>query len=117
MGWLGSVGVSSPLSAQVQAREGSAVAEERDFGERLAAIARELVHEPDMQHTLQRIVELAAADLDGEVHASVSLVGRRQQVDTAAASGRRTPISCSTNWARGRAWMRSGRRTPSRSMT
>jgi hypothetical protein len=89
MGWLGSVGVSSPLSAQVQAREGSAVAEERDFGERLAAIARELVHEPDMQHTLQRIVELAAADLDGEVYASVSLVGRRQQVDTAAASDER----------------------------
>jgi hypothetical protein len=74
MGWLGSVGVSSPLSAQVQARDGSAVAEERDFDERLAAIARELVHEPDMQHTLQRIVELAAANLDGEVYASVSLV-------------------------------------------
>ena len=34
--------VSSPLSAQVQAREGSAVAEELDFDERLAAIAREL---------------------------------------------------------------------------
>ena len=39
-----------------------AVAEERDFDRRLAAIARELVNEPDMQHTLQRIVELAAAD-------------------------------------------------------
>jgi ANTAR domain/GAF domain len=89
MGWLGSVGVSSPLSAQVQAREGSAVAEERDFDERLAAIARKLVNEPDVEHTLQRIVELAAADLDGEVYASVSLVGRRQQVDTAAASDER----------------------------
>jgi GAF domain-containing protein len=70
---------------------GSAVAEERDFDERLAAIARELVHEPDMQHTLQRIVELAAAHLDGEVYASVSLVRQRRQVDTPASSdGRAT---------------------------
>ena len=75
--------------AQVQAREGSAVAEERDFDERLAAIARGLVHEPDMPHTLQRIVELAAAHLDGEVYASVSLVQQRRQVDTAAASNQR----------------------------
>jgi hypothetical protein len=78
-----------PLSAQVQAREGSAVAEEHDFDERLAAIARELVHEPDMQHTLQRIVELAAANLDREVYASVSLVRRRRQVQTPAASDER----------------------------
>ena len=34
--------------------------EDRDFDERLAAIARQLVNEPDMQHTLQRIVEAAA---------------------------------------------------------
>ncbi len=61
----------------------------RDFDKRLAAIARELVHEPDMQHTLQRIVELAAATLDGEVYASVSLVRRLRQVDTAASSDER----------------------------
>ena len=60
------------------------MAGERDFGERLAAIARELVHEPDTPHTPhtphtpQRIVELAAAHLDGEVYASVSLVRRRR---------------------------------------
>ena len=54
------------------------MAEERDFDERLAAIARELVHEPDMEHTLQRIVELAAAHVDGEVYASVSLVRHRR---------------------------------------
>ena len=65
------------------------MAGERDFGERLAAIARGLVHEPDTQHTLQRIVELAAAHLDGEVYASVSLVRQRRQVDTAAASDQR----------------------------
>jgi GAF domain-containing protein len=65
------------------------VAEERDFGERLAAIARELVNEPDMEHTLQRIVELAAAHLDGEVYASVSLVRQRRQVQTPAASDQR----------------------------
>ena len=63
--------------------------EERHFDERLAAIARELVHEPDMQHTLQRIVELAAAHLDGEVYASVSLVPQRRQVQTPAASDER----------------------------
>ncbi len=61
----------------------------RDFDKRLAAIARELVHEPDMQHTLQRIVELAAANLDGEVYASVSLVRQRRQVDTPASSDER----------------------------
>lgn len=59
------------------------------YDERLAAIARELVHEPDMQHTLQRIVELAAANLDGEVYASVFLVRQRRQVQTPAASDER----------------------------
>src|ERR687886_1241353 len=72
-----------------QTGEVAPVAEERDFDERLAAIARELVNEPDTQHTLQRIVELAAAHLDGEVYASVSLVQQRRQVDTAAASDQR----------------------------
>jgi hypothetical protein len=70
-------GVDSVVSLRA-AENGSAVAGERDFGERLAAVARGLVNEPDMPHTLQRIVELAAADLDGEVYASVSLVRRRQ---------------------------------------
>lgn len=60
--------------------------EDRDFDERLAAIARELVNEPDMQHTLQRIVEAAAQNLDGEVWASVSLVTHRREVDTPASS-------------------------------
>ena len=62
--WLGSVEVSSPLLAQVQARDGSAVAQERDFDERLAAIAR-AGHGPDVRHMLQRIVDLAAAVDDG----------------------------------------------------
>jgi GAF domain-containing protein len=65
------------------------VAEERDFDQRLAAIARELVHEPDTPQTLQRIVELAAAHLDGEVYASVSLVQQRRQVQTPATSDER----------------------------
>jgi ANTAR domain/GAF domain len=65
------------------------VAEERDFDERLAAIARELVNEPDMQQTLQRIVELAAANLDREVYGSVSLVRHRRQVQTPASSDER----------------------------
>ncbi|SNS14278.1 GAF domain-containing protein [Geodermatophilus saharensis] len=57
-----------------------------DFTERLAAIARELVNEPDMQHTLQRVVEAAAQHLDGEVWASVSLVRERREVETPATS-------------------------------
>jgi hypothetical protein len=95
------------------------VAEERDFDERLAAIARKLVNEPDVEHTLQRIVELAAAHLDGEVYASVSLVQQRREVQTRrpATSGGYAPTSCSTRRARAPAWMRSGTRTPSRSMT
>ena len=56
--------------------------EARDFDARLAAIARELVNEPDMRHTLQRVVEAAAHNLDGEVWASVSLVKQRREVQT-----------------------------------
>jgi transcriptional regulator with GAF, ATPase, and Fis domain len=74
---------------QEQAGEMESVAEERDFHERLAAIARELAHESDMPHTLQRIVELAAVHLDGEVYASISLVRQRRQVDTPASSDER----------------------------
>jgi GAF domain-containing protein len=62
------------------------MSEMSDFNERLAAIARELVSEPDMQHTLQRVVEAAAANLDGEVWASVSLVKQRREIETPAAS-------------------------------
>src|SRR5919206_240358 len=57
-----------------------------DFNERLAAIARELVSEPDMQATLQRVVEAAAHNLAGEVWASVSLVKQRREVQTPAAT-------------------------------
>jgi GAF domain-containing protein len=62
------------------------MSEMSDFNERLAAIARELVSEPDVQHTLQRVVEAAADNLDGEVWASVSLVKQRREIETPAAS-------------------------------
>ena len=62
------------------------MSEMSDFNERLAAIARELVNEPDMQHTLQGVVEAAAENLDGEVWASVSLVKERREVQTPAVS-------------------------------
>jgi hypothetical protein len=121
---LGAEGVArigrgfEPAVGPVQAWDGSGVAEERDFDERLAAIAHELVCGPDMQHTLQRIVELAA-NLDGEVYASASLVQQRREVQTRrpATSGGYAPTSCSTRRARAPAWMPSGTRTPSRSMT
>jgi GAF domain-containing protein len=62
------------------------MSETSDFNERLARIARELVSEPDMQHTLQGVVEAAAQNLDGEVWASVSLVKDRREVQTPAVS-------------------------------
>ncbi|MBM7807754.1 transcriptional regulator with GAF, ATPase, and Fis domain [Geodermatophilus bullaregiensis] len=65
------------------------MAEARNFDERFAAVARGLVNEPKMRHLLQQIAELVAADLDGEAYASVSLVARRREVLTAAASDER----------------------------
>ena len=65
------------------------MSEMSDFNERLAEIARELVSEPDMQATLQRIVEAAADNLDGEVWASVSMVTQRRDVQTPATSDER----------------------------
>jgi GAF domain-containing protein len=62
------------------------LSEERDFEERLAAIARDLLNEPDVQHTLQRVVEAAAANLDGGLWVSVSLVKQRREVETPASS-------------------------------
>jgi GAF domain-containing protein len=62
------------------------VSEPRNFDERLAAIARDLLNEPDVQQTLQRVVEAAAANLGPEVWASVSLVRQRREVDTPATS-------------------------------
>ena len=52
------------------------------FNERLAAIARALLHEPDVQATLRRTVADAAATLDGALYASVSLVLQRRVVET-----------------------------------
>jgi hypothetical protein len=62
------------------------VTEEDSFNQRLAAIARALLHEPDVQATLQRTVDDAARTLDGEVFASVSLVLQRRQVETVSAT-------------------------------
>ena len=56
--------------------------EQDSFNERLAAIARALLHEPDVQATLKRTVADAAATLDGAVYASVSLVLQRRHVET-----------------------------------
>jgi signal transduction histidine kinase len=65
--------------------ESAAPAEHR-VAQRLAAVARALLHEPDLAHTLQRLVDAAAANLGLQVHASVSLLHKRRQVQTAAAS-------------------------------
>jgi GAF domain-containing protein len=62
------------------------VSEPRDFDECLASIARDLLNEPDVQHTLQRVVDGAADTLGPQVWASVSLVRQRREIDTPAAS-------------------------------
>ncbi|MCU1612972.1 MAG: hypothetical protein JWO98_512 [Frankiales bacterium] len=56
--------------------------EQDSFNERLAAIARALFHEPDLQATLQRTVDDAARTLNGALYSSVSLVLHRRQVET-----------------------------------
>jgi GAF domain-containing protein len=58
------------------------VTEQDSFNERLAAIARALFLEPDVQATLQRTVADAARTLDRQLYASVSLVLQRRQVET-----------------------------------
>jgi GAF domain-containing protein len=61
---------------------GNAVSEENSFNERLAAVARALLREPNVQATLQRTVTDAARTLHRELYASVSLVLQRRQVET-----------------------------------
>ena len=60
--------------------------EERHFDQRLASIARDLLNEPDVEHTVQRVVDLAAEHLGGVIYASVSLVRQRRRVETPASS-------------------------------
>ncbi|MGY1841775.1 MULTISPECIES: GAF and ANTAR domain-containing protein [unclassified Modestobacter] len=65
------------------------MAEERNFDQRLAAITRALLAEPDVEDMVQRVVEAAAATLKPEVYVSVSLTRRNREVETAAASDER----------------------------
>jgi GAF domain-containing protein len=60
-----------------------------NFSELAASVARELSGEPDVEHTLQRAVDLAAQHLDGETYVSVSLVLKRRRVETPASSDSR----------------------------
>jgi GAF domain-containing protein len=62
------------------------MSEERHFDERLASIARDLLNEPDVEQTVQRVVDLAAEHLRGVIYASVSLVRQRRRVETPASS-------------------------------
>jgi transcriptional regulator with GAF, ATPase, and Fis domain len=55
------------------------------LAETFAEVARALLGEPDTQHTLQRIVHLAVATVEGCDHAGMNLV-RSNKIDTAAAN-------------------------------
>jgi GAF domain-containing protein len=78
--------LSAPKFVAAVDRRGRLLSGNRDFEERLTAIARDLLNERDVQHTLQRVVEGAAVTLEGEVWASVSLVKQRREVTTPATS-------------------------------
>ena len=56
-----------------------------ELAETFAEVARALQSEPNVQHTLQRIVDLAVETIDGCDHAGVSLAQRRE-ITTPAAS-------------------------------
>ena len=56
--------------------------ENDSFNERLAAIARALLHEPGVQATLNRTVADAASTLAGALYASLTLVLMRRKVET-----------------------------------
>jgi len=57
-----------------------------DFGSVMAEVARELTAQGDVEQTVQRVVDLAAEHLDGEIVASVSLVRAGGRVETPASS-------------------------------
>lgn len=63
--------------------------EQHEFPALLGTVARQLFAEPDVQHTVQRVVELAAEHLDGRVAASVHMVRERRRVETPASSDER----------------------------
>jgi|tagenome__1003787_1003787.scaffolds.fasta_scaffold20010164_1 GAF domain-containing protein len=64
------------------------MAADLDLAELIGRVARELRNAPDVEHTLQRVVGLAADYLPGEVCASVSLV-RGRRVETPVFSDER----------------------------
>ncbi|WP_188940631.1 GAF and ANTAR domain-containing protein [Nakamurella endophytica] len=56
------------------------------FEQLVATVALQLSAEPDTRRTVQRVVDIAADRLGSDVGVSVSLVGARQQVQTAGSS-------------------------------
>jgi GAF domain-containing protein len=63
-----------------------------DFAEVLAAMARTMRAQPDMQHTLQSAVDLAADHLKGRAEVSVSLV-TKGRVQTPASTSERVALA------------------------
>jgi GAF domain-containing protein len=64
------------------------MAADLDLAELIGRVARELRNAPDVEHTLQRVVDLAADCLPGQVYASISLV-RGRHVETPVLSDER----------------------------
>ncbi|GGM13751.1 GAF and ANTAR domain-containing protein [Nakamurella endophytica] len=62
------------------------MSDDRRFSEMIATVARDLAAEPDLQHTLQRVVDLAAEHLGNDAYVGVSIVHKRGRVDTPASS-------------------------------
>lgn len=59
------------------------------FAQTMAATARTLRAQPDMEATLQAIVDLAATHLGGDPEVSISLLTEGKRIVTPASSGRR----------------------------
>ena len=60
-----------------------------DFSHMLAETARKFEAQPDMQRTLQSVVDLAAEHLRGRGEVGVSMITRKREVETPAASSDR----------------------------
>jgi GAF domain-containing protein len=77
------------MSTHQSCAQGAASTEEQllgDLASMLSDIAQSLQHEPDLQETLQGIVDTAVGAIPGAQHVSVSSVIKRREVHTLVAS-------------------------------
>jgi hypothetical protein len=81
---------------------------ERARADKFAEIARELARQPDLNTTLQAVVEYAVRTIEGAEHAAITVKRGQQAYRTVAATGgcRWRSTTSSTRPAAGPAWRR-----------